>query len=349
MQKHGLDEFIALSILEKTGTDPKKVLLGLMAVTAFLSMWMSNTASTAIMLPIGMIILAKNKLKPLKSSYGKALALGIAYAATIGGIGTIVGTPPNAIAVKFLADNGVHINFLQWMYYGLPVVLLLIPIAWVLMLAIFKPEVERLKLAKRTDGMTREQKKVGLVFIVTAFLWLTTPWHGVASSTIAIVPIILLYALNLLAGKDFRQINWGALILVGSGLSLGTAIHASHLDAFIASLIELFIANQPLFLVLLLTALFAIALTVVAANTATAAVLVPIVIPLALSLGLDIKFLAILVGIAVSLDFIVPVGTPPSAIAYSSGYIKVKDMVKAGIPLSLIGAVIVSILSFLFW
>jgi sodium-dependent dicarboxylate transporter 2/3/5 len=330
------------------GSSPKRVLLGLMIVTAFLSMWMSNTATTAIMIPIALVILKKNNLPPLKSNFGRATVLGIAYAANIGGIGTLVGTTPNMIAVKFLADHGVHLNFVDWMVLAIPLVIILLPIAWFALSRMYKSELEKIKVEKFKLTLGGTQKKVLGIFALTVLLWLSTPLHGVASSTIALVPIIMLYALSLLESQDIKTIDWPTLLLVGAGLSLGSAIEFTHLDAVGAHFLQNLVANQPLFLILLAVALFSIILTAFASNTGTAAIVVPVMIPLALFLNVDIKLLAVAAAMATSLDFLLPVGTPPNAIAYSSGYIKVRDMIKAGFFIAILASVILSLLA-LFW
>ena len=349
MQKHKLDEYIAMKFLEKFSHSPTKFLLGMMAITAFLSMWMSNTASTAIIIPIALVILAKNKIPPLRSNYGKAMVLGIAYAATIGGIGSLVGSTPNVIAAKFLTEAGTPFGFTDWMYYGLPFVIIFIPIAWVLLTRMFRCDIKTLKTVAYKKELNRYQKKVLIIFALTAILWLTTKIHGIDSNTVALIPIILLYVFGLLDTEDFAKINWATLILIGGGLSLGLAIQASALDAAIAGLIQVTIINQPLFIMFVGLAFFAILLTIVASNTAAAAVMIPLMIPLAAALGLPLVPVVMIAAIGVSLDFIVPVGTPPSAIAYSSGYIKVKDMARTGIVLATLGVLLLSGLAILYW
>lgn len=349
LQKYKLDELIAFKILRLVGKKPERILFGLMLVTWFFSMWMSNTASTAIMLPIALTILVKNKLNALKSSYGKALVLGIAFAATIGGIATLVGTTPNPLAAKYLRDAGQAFSFIDWMYYALPFAIILLLVAWIVLIKLFKPEIRYLKTIKIKPIFDKQKKSVLLVFALTVFLWLTTSFHGISSAAIALIPAVLFYLFSLLENKDFKRVNWGILLLIGSGLSLGAAIQSSGLDLFFAGLLENFIQGQPLFLVYLGIILFAIALTVFVSNTAAAALMIPLIMPLAPLIGVNVRILVLLTAIAVSLDFIVPVGTPPNAIAYSSGYVKVKDMAKAGSIIALIAALMLSGLALLYW
>jgi sodium-dependent dicarboxylate transporter 2/3/5 len=349
MQKHKLDEYIAMSFLERFGHSPKKFLFGIMGISAFLSMWMSNTASSAILIPIAIVILAKNNLQPLKSNFGKALVLGIAFAATIGGIGSLVGSTPNVIAAKFLNESGIVFSFTDWMYYGLPFVILFIPVAWFVLVKMFKPEISALKVVEFDKKISSSQKKIFAIFAITVILWLTTKLHGASSSTVSLVPIILLYVFGLLDTKDFAKINWATLILIGGGLSLGLAIQSSGLDVKIAGLLETVVSNQPIFLMFLGIVIFAIILTVLASNTAAGAVMIPLMFPLAVALNMPVTPIVMLAAIGVSLDFIVPVGTPPSAIAYSTGFIRVKDMAKAGIILAILGSVLLSLLAMFYW
>ncbi|MFH1240655.1 MAG: DASS family sodium-coupled anion symporter [Candidatus Diapherotrites archaeon] len=349
MQKHKLDETITYTIVNKVGASPGKILFGIMALTAFLSMWMTNTASTAVILPIALIILAKNNLKPLSSNFGKAIVLGVAYAATLGGIGTLIGSTPNAMSAKFLADNAISLSFLDWMFYAMPLVLIMIPVTWFVLMKLFKPEINSLKTGFSVEPLNKNQKLVSGIFIITVALWLTTTFTGLNNATIALVPFILLYILGLLKTEDISKINWAALLLFGGGLALGTAIHTSGLDLEIAKVLESFVINQPYFLILLIVIAFAFILSIAASNTASAAIMLPLVIPLALLLNIDPKILVVAAAIGVSLDFIVPVGTPPNTIAYSSGYIKAKDMAISGLIIAVIGILVLTTWAYLFW
>lgn len=344
MQKHKLDEFMARKFLNKIGNKPRNVLIGMMFITSFLSFWITNTASTLIMLPIAVSILKSNNLKPLKSTYAKSLILGVAFSATLGGIGTIIGSTPNAISVKFLADNDINLTFFDWMIFGTPLVLLMLPIIWIILLKIFPSEIERLHIEKFTKTIGPKQMKVLIIFIITVALWLTTNIHGVPSSVIALVPIILLYLFDLLNVEDFSKINWPALILFGSGLSLGSAIHNSGLDEIIAISFKNMVLEHHLFIVMISIILLGIVLTAFASNTAAASIFIPIILPFATAMGIDLKLLTIMAAISVSLDFIVPIGTPPDTIAYASGYIKIKDMAKAGIIVTTISAFLLCIM-----
>ena len=349
LQKHRLDFRIAAFFIRIFGNKPRMFLLGLMVAAAFLSFWISNTASTLLMIPIGLAALTATGLKPLKSRYSKTVVLGIGYAATIGGVGTLIGTPPNLIAVRMLAESGIHVDFLGWMMYAMPLVVIMIGVAWVVLSLLNKPEIKEVKApVLKEKKMDRNQKIVLWTFFLTALLWVTETFHGIHNSVIAMIPLAVFYLTNVLDTSDLPKIGWDALILIGGGLSLGVAIHSTGLDLAIAGALGGSIANHMPYVTLALLALFSIAFTAFVANTAGSAILVPIIIPLAPLLGFDPRVLAVLVGIAVSFDFIVPVGTAPNAIAYSTGYIRVKDMIKSGALISIIGGLLVALFS-MFW
>ncbi|MFH1294772.1 MAG: DASS family sodium-coupled anion symporter [Candidatus Aenigmatarchaeota archaeon] len=340
LQKHGLDEFLAKRFLSLIGNSPRRVLLGMMLMSAFLSMWITNTASTIIMLALAISILKDSGLKPMKSPYAKALILGIAFSATLGGVGTLIGTPPNMIAVKFLADQGIGISFLEWMSIGLPFVLVMLPIIWIVLSLVFRPEVNTLRVCPHKGSMTGDQKSVMLIFLFTIALWLTTEIHGISSYVIAMVPVILLYLFGLLDTNDFSKVSWPTLILLGSGLSLGSAIAISGLDGIIAASLGSAVTGLPIPVIMLSVVFLGIVLTAFASNTATASIFVPVIIPLTAALGLDLRIMTLLAAISVSLDFIVPIGTPPDTIAYSSGYIKTRDMAVAGSVITIIASLL---------
>jgi sodium-dependent dicarboxylate transporter 2/3/5 len=349
MQKHKLDQRVAHKFTSRFGTNPSYFILGLMLITAFLSFWISNTASTAIMLPIALIVVAHTKVKPLKSNFAKAAVLGIAFAATIGGIGTIVGSPPNAITVADLAHEGIEVTFVEWMYYGIPFVIVFLPIAWLILTTIYKPEIKKIKIEADHDKYTKKQLMIIGVTALTIVTWVSSFIHGISDSVVSVGAVILLYALSLLKTEDIAKIQWPALLLFGGGLSLGVAIDSSGLGTYLGAIFATLITGQSLFLLFLSVIVFAVILTLSASNTATAALLIPIIIPLAKTIGVGVKPLAMIAGMGTSLDFLVPVGTPPSAIAYSSGCITVWDMIRAGAFITVAGIVLLAFMAWLYW
>ncbi len=330
MQKYALDHRLAHEILKRVGDRPALFVLGLMAVTAFLSMWMSNTASAAIMIPISIIVLGENRLFHRQSRFARGAVLSIAYAATIGGIGSLVGSPPNAIAARYLGERNIELDFLEWMLKTLPFVLLALLFTWLLLLLFNRPEIERIRFTYRPRPVDRPQKLLMLIFAITVLGWLSTSVTGISAYAIALIPVISLFALRLLDDKDLAAISWPTLLLFGGGLSLGSAVNRVGIDSWLAALVEASISGIPLFLALLGLVFFGILVTMVASNTASAAILIPLMLPLSDSLGIDAGSIAMLVAISVSLDFMMPVGTPPNAIAYSTGVVNVQQMIRNG-------------------
>lgn len=347
MQRHGLDRQVAIAASAAFGTRPAMFLLGLMASTAFLSLWISNTASAAIMLPIGMFTVSR--MKKLDANYAKAAVLGIAFAASIGGIGTLVGTPPNAIAVADLAEKGITVTFLDWLGYGLPFTLIFLPLSWLLLLAVFPLQTDAMVIQGKAMAWKTEQGLVLGVLALAALCWLTSSIHHVPDAVVAIGAVVLLYALGLLRTDDVSKIEWPALLLFGGGLALGTAIDSSGFGGWLGNALGSFLLGQETYTVYLSAIGFTVAMSLGASNTATAALSVPIMISLAASLGFGMKQLAILAGIAASLSFILPIGTPPLTMAYSTGYITMRDMAKAGIVATIAGALLLAFLARLYW
>ncbi len=365
LQKHQIDKRIALAILSRTGGGGPTLILIMMFTTAFLSFWISNTASAAIMLPIGLAVLGKIGKKGLKSNYGRAMILGIAYSATIGGIGTLIGTTPNLIAAGMLQELlGLRFFFTDWIPFGIPYVIIFIPVAWKVLTIVYKPEKELEKELcmiaehsreelKKLGPMTFQQKAVVVVFIGTVVLWFTEKMpefivrvtgfsgHGISSSIVALIGAVSLYFLGLLDESDVKEINWSAILIIGGGICLGEVIMGTGVSEWIALQLGGLKGVPVIFLNFLVGALSLI-ITMFASNTAAAAILVPIAIPLAISLGTDPVLLTITIAIAASLDFALPVGTPPSTLAYSTGLVKLREMLKVGLILDLISLLLLT-------
>lgn len=347
MRKYALDEYIAYRIIKTAGKGTKHVVLALLLTTAFISMWISNSAAAAIIMPIALVVLSKNKLKKGKSNFGKAAVLAVAYGATIGGIGTIVGSTPNIISAKFLHDSGISFGFFEWFYRGFPFMLILSVLCWLVLISIYKPEKKEISTLKKMPEINKNQKKILSVFLLTVILWLTEPLHGVSSSVVAIVPIILLYFTGLLDTKDFTNVDWPTLLLIGGGLALGVGIHETALDQSFASILSNIINGQNIFVLFLLLGFFGILMTVVVSNTTAAAVYLPIVVALASTLGADTTNIVVVAAIGVSLDFMFAFGTPPTAIAHGTRFVNTKDIAKAGFFISLIGMFLLALIGVL--
>lgn len=349
LQKYEIDHRMAHEILDRMGDRPLIFVLGLMLVTAFLSMWMSNTAAAAIMIPISIIVLKENNLFDEHSRFAKGAVLAVAYAATIGGIGSLVGSPPNAIAAKYLGEKNISLGFVEWMIKALPFVILALLFTWLLLFLFNKPEIEKIQFTYKPSKLNRSQKLIFIVFLITVIGWLTSNFTGLSSSTVALIPVISLFSLGLLDETDLGKISWSTLLLFGGGLSLGSAINQVGIDLWLTNLLQVGIAGIPLFVTLLMLVFFGIVVTMVASNTASAAILIPLMLPLSSSLGIDMKSMALLIAIGVSLDFMMPVGTPPSAIAYSTGVVNVRDMIKNGFMVNIGTGLILVVLYYFFY
>ncbi|MEO0085142.1 MAG: DASS family sodium-coupled anion symporter [candidate division WOR-3 bacterium] len=320
--KFALDTMLAGFILERTGTRPRRVLLGMMFVAAFLSMWMSNTAATALL--IGMALTVIRRL-PDDEPFRTAIILGIPFAANVGGIATPIGSPPNAIAIGVLAEHGIRISFSKWMLIGLPVTALLFFFIWWLLLRLFPPRVAEVKLPPTSsEPLSGRQKAVVAVFVVTVLLWLTAELHRLPAAVVATLPALVLTGFGFLDTEDFGRIGWDILILMGGGLSLGVAIRSSGLADWLLSALHLGGASVALLAVVVM--LVAMAVTTFISNTSAAAMLLPLVSGLTSAPAP----LVLVAGIAVSVSMILPISTPPNAIAYGSGLVKVRTMATAG-------------------
>ncbi len=342
-----LDEKIAITLVS-LATNTKNIVIFLMITTAFLSMWMSNTATTALMLPIGIVLLKKLKLET--KIYAKVVVLGIAFAANIGGIATLVGSPPNALTAGFLKElTGNVITFGGWMMYALPLTILLLPICWNLLWYWFKPEFKEVQIKKEKFKIGGKERIFSLIFFLTIVAWLTTPLHGVSSSIIALGSAIILLLLRFIKKEDLSKISWSTLFLVGGGLILGHAIVESGLSKSFIQLLGNSLLTQPLWIIAYGLIAVAMFWGVFISNTAAAALIVPLIIPLSALLGVNPIIYAVSVGIAVSLTFIFPIDTPPLALAYATGYIKIKDMLKVGLVMTLISLILVGLFALFIW
>ncbi|WP_018861660.1 MULTISPECIES: DASS family sodium-coupled anion symporter [unclassified Thioalkalivibrio] len=380
VQRWGLHQRIALSIVGRAG-DRLHLLVGaFMLATAGLSMWVSNTATAALMLPIALSVLALVERDTQIAGNGAgsgsrrpalALLLGIAFAANIGGMATIIGSPPNALTAAYLGDrHGIEIGFVQWMMLGLPLAIGLLLLAWWL-LTRWVFQVHRVRLEglrammdeRRAEigAWSRAEYRVASVFLLVALAWLSRPFLEdvlpihLTDAGIAILGAGLLFLLpsgaqeqrRLLAWDNTRELPWGVLLLVGGGLSLGSAIEASGLAELAA---EGFGAAQtwPLLLIIAGAVVVTMLLSHVTSNTATAATLLPLVAALAMRMEVPVVLLALPVAFAASVAFMLPVATPPNAIVFASNRLRVVDMVRGGALLSLVAIAMVTLAVYAF-
>lgn len=369
MHVWGLDKRLAITVVVMAGASPRRVIAAIMAVTAFLSMWVSNTATAMVMLPIGLSIATtfEDRQGGAADSIVPALLLGIAYAATIGGIGTLIGTPPNALFAAFMAESyTIEIGFVQWMLIGLPLVLVLLPITWFILTRLaFAIGGERSHrttevIRKQHDALTsmsRAEYLVAALLLTVAACWMfrpllamVLPWLRLSDAGIAMLGALLLFLLPvdlkrgrfLLNWEEAVAIRWDVLILFGGGLGLATAIADTDLADWIgAQLTEL--QTLPQFLLLLAIGVLVVFIGELASNTAMAAVFLPVAGATALGIGEPALLLTLPVALFATLGFMLPVATPPNAVIFGSGAIEMRHMLKAGAMLDVIGIVVVSL------
>ncbi len=359
LHKQKLDQVIANKIMNLARGNFFIAALYLFSTTAFLSMWMSNTATAAMMLPLALGILSQMDRQEYHNTYVFVL-LGIAYSASIGGMGTVVGSPPNAIVASQL-----NLNFMEWMQYGLPIMIILMPIMIGMLYIMFKP-----KLTFHFDRnferipMNRDRLVTLAIFLVIAGSWVFSKQiNPVLSgllglsgkiaefdSIIALLAVALICITNVAKWKDIQDnTDWGVLILFGGGITLSMVLKNSGASKILADNIVFLIQGQHYYLIGLLVAAFIIFLTEFTSNTASAALLVPLFISIANSLGVPDTGLALIVGIGASCAFMLPVATPPNAIVYGTGEIQQSDMLKAGIVLNIISVLVISTIAYVFW
>lgn len=407
MQKWNLHRRIALLTLRRVGTHPRRIVLGMMIATAFLSMWVSNTATTLMMLPIGLSVLAlvvensdriggregaKSMTEQIRSGtpisevirvpdvrkFGVGLVLAIAWSATIGGLGTLLGSPPNAIVAGYISDElGRKIGFLEWMMLGVPIVILFTFIAWLLITRVlFRFQLDEVPGGKqliddeiaKLGRMSQGEKTVLVVFVVAAFLWIVPgllagigdlgerlPWLGIFNDTVvAIGAGVLLFLLPgdkkgvmALDWKDAEKgLPWGVLLLFGGGLSLAGAVAATGLDAWFGEQVT-GLGALPIILLIAVVVLLVLFLTEITSNTATAATFIPILGGVAIGIGVDPMTLLIPAALAATCAFMLPVGTPPNAIVFASGQVKIIEMVRGGLVLNIVGAILITLFAVL--
>ncbi len=346
LHRHRLDRVLARAIVRWSGTTPRKLLLGLMLGTAFLSMWISNTATAALMMTVALPLLASmGEGHPFR----KAVVLGIPFAANIGGLGTPIGTPPNAIALGALARMGMRISFVRWMILALPVVAGLLLLAWWLLGRVYgtpgeMPGMSQFLAEAAPLEPSREVIMVMGTFVVTVLMWLTVEIHGIPEGVVALIPIIFLFGSGLLRPRDLGGLGWETLILVGGGLSLGVGMRLSGLAESVVAGIRL--TDLALPALLLVTAAVAAAMTSLISNSATASLLIPLTV--ALGTGQVVPAVVAL-ALASSVSMALPISTPPNAIAFASGEIRSADMVKSGLVLTIAGVILVAAAGLVYW
>ena len=370
-EKWNLHKRIALHIISYIGTDLKMIILGFMVATAFLSMWISNTATSVMMLPIGIVIIKQIQDNsdfsgPASNTFAKALMLSIGYSASIGGVSTLIGTPTNMVLAGAISQiYDYEISFLEWFIFGFPLSIMILFFSWYYLTRIaFSFKQKRLpggraeisKLKKDLGKITFEQKAVSFVFFAAAFCWITKNFllknifPRIDDTIISIFFATLLFLINvkgkkekILKWEDTQRLPWGVLLLLGSGMSFAKAVDSSGLSIWVGTQISAF-GTMNLFLLLVLLITVVNFLTEIASNMATIAMMLPILAPIALEFDLHPFVLMVAAAAAASCAFMLPVATPPNAVVFGSGYLKINDMVKNGFLLNLTSIVIIALM-----
>lgn len=396
MQRWNLHRRVALLTLRAMGSKPVNLIGGFMIATGFISMWVSNTATAVMMLPIGISVLmlvqkirdgedpsavtetedeetaAEERKLAVRSNFGTALMLGIAYAASVGSVATIIGTPPNALLVGHMSEtHDVTIGFGQWMLVGLPVALVMLVAVWLLLTRVlFRPEIKEIpggsELIRnelhKLGPMSAAEIRVLIIFILAAVSWISIPLISdyildledpfISDAGIAMVIGLLLFlspagakrGVRLLDWDSAAKLPWGVLLLFGGGLALSGQFSASGLSEELGTQME-GLAGVPVWVLVLIAAGGILLLTEMTSNTATAATFLPVASGVAMGTGVDPLVLAAPVALAATCAFMLPVATPPNAIAYGSGYVTIGQMVKGGFWLNIVALVTITITS----
>lgn len=369
IEKWNLHKRIALNIIKLVGTNVVQIILGFMVSTAFLSMWISNTATAVMILPVGMAIVLQLQDNPLTSedenrTFGKALMLAIAFSASIGGMATLIGTPPNLVLAGVVEETyGQEITFAQWFMFGLPISIVLLFISWVYLTRFaftFKQKTfpgGKAEINKQLEALGKlsyEEKLVVIVFGLTALAWITRSFilskliPNIDDTIIAIFFAITLFILPsskknkpLLTWKEAVKIPWGILLLFGGGMALASGFQETGLAVWIGRQLTA-LETVPLMVLLLLLIAAVNFLTEMTSNLATTAMLLPVLVSLAQAIGIHPYFLLVGATVAASCAFMLPVATPPNAVVFGSGYLDIGDMVKKGIWMNIISILLLT-------
>lgn len=375
IEKWNLHKRIALNIIKIIGTNISKIILGFMVATAFLSMWISNTATAVMMLPIAMSIVAQlqdnpNTEKNENLIFGKALMLSIAYSASIGGMATLIGTPPNLVFAGYVEETyGIEITFLQWFKFGVPIAIPLLVIAWLYLTKFAfkfkqkefpggKEEINRLLVL--IGPMKREEKLVSSIFVLTAFCWITRSFilqeffPFIDDTIIAMTAGVLLFVVpasdfkkRLITWEDAVKLPWGIILLFGGGMALAAGFQITGLASWLGAQMSVFQGLSLLILVFVVITLVNF-FTEFTSNLATTAMLLPILAPIAISLNMNPYMLMVACTIAASCAFMMPVATPPNAVVFGSGYLRIPDMIKSGIWMNIISILFLTLMVYYF-
>lgn len=370
IEKCGLHRRMALNVIRLIGDNVAQIILGFMISTAFLSMWISNTATTVLMLPIALAVVGEVRATDedavnRRGDIGKSLMFAIAYSASIGGMATLIGTPPNLVLAGVVEQfYGTEIGFATWFAFGLPLSIILLTIAWVYLTRIAFP-LKRSKLPgglahiheqhRELGKMTKVEKRVMLIFSITALAWVSRSFFlqkflpGIDDTVIAVAAAILLFIVpgekgeQLMDWQHALKIPWGILILFGGGMAIAKGFQETGVAEWIAGNMD-FLVGISLFLVMFLLITSVNFLTEITSNMATTATILPVLVPLAVAMDVHPYALLVPATLAASCAFMLPVATPPNAIVFGSGYLKINDMIRIGFRMNLISIAILLLL-----
>ena len=368
MERWNLHRRIALAIIAAVGTKPRALLFGFLSAAAFVSLWTSNAATTMMLMPIGLSVygmIREGQGAARASAFGSALVLAIAYGANVGGMGSLIGTPPNTILKGYMeTTHGIEISFAQWLKMGLPLVLIALPLVHLILTRV-SFRVENIEVEGIREGLSEERRGLGRMtfpewtvaaaFLLAVGLWVSREhWKAgfpaITDEVIAMVSALLLFAVPVdfkrgifvLDWTCLRKMPWDVLILYGGGLSLAAAIEKTQLAAAMATALG-GMAGWPPFLIVVLVGAVMVVATALTSNTATTAAFLPVIGSLAVAVDQPVLLLCIPVTLAASADFALPVGTPPNAIAFGTGLVTLPRMVKAGIWVDLLFIVLIPV------
>ena len=374
IQRSGLHKRLALSVVSKVNASAGSIVGAFMCISFFISMWVMNTSTTLMLLPICLAICIniKEALPGLSNkqirNFEITLFLGIAYASSIGGMSSLIGTAPNIVFAGFMQENfNIDISFLDWMKIALPIGLIMLVASFIILTKIIYPSTFEINAAtkskinqalKKLGNISRDEKKVLIIFLIAASLWIGRPYlkyHeillGLTDAGIAILAAIILFILpsdnkksNLLEWDETKKLPWGLLLLFGGGLSLASSISSSGLGQWLGTTFSLLVELKP-WLILVIITTFIVFLTELTSNTATTSTFLPIATSIAVAISVAPISIAIPLVMASSLAFMLPVATPPNAIVYGSGKITIGNMIKAGFILNLIGILVIALVS----
>lgn len=346
--KYNFDKNLTRFLLKPFGSSPALVMLGLMLITAVLSAFMSNTATTAMMMTVILPLMAQCSKT---DHYRTALALSIPIAANIGGIATPIGTPPNAIVLANLQTQGISISFPDWMLLATPFVIILLLFSWFLLIRMFPFEINQVNVSGNV-GFNRTPKAIifYLFFAITIILWVTESIHGISSNIVALIPVTGLALSNVLEVEDIRKLPWEVLWLVAGGLALGLYLDQTGLADYMVRSIDW--GSVSGFVILAMFALVAWMLSNFLSNTVAATLLMPLAISIGILQGsgeVELMELALIIGVGTSLAMLLPISTPPNAIAMATGMVKTGEMVKSGAVIGVVGILVMLALAVVYW